>query len=66
MLYQGNGNFIYMSQHLTKNNRLVSLEKLDSKELYNIIITMLYKILSSTLLCSFCKNSEERPMYFFQ
>ena len=32
-------NLMYLNHHLIKNNRLKSLEKLDSKELYNIIIS---------------------------
>ena len=115
-------NVIYLSYHLIKNNRLINLEKLDSKELCNIIISntkstptshtyfeilllhgnfhwksidllsrlvpqdsnftaFQYMILNNilylnkklfqfgkaeTLLCLFCKNSEETPMYFFQ
>ena len=32
-------NLVYLNYHLIKNNRLVSIEKLDSKDLYNIIIS---------------------------
>ena len=34
-----NQNLIYLNDHLIKNSRLVSLEKLDSKDISNIIIS---------------------------
>ena len=32
-------NIVYLSHHLVKNNRIVALEKLPSKEIYSIIIS---------------------------
>ena len=33
-------NIVYLSHHLVKNNRIVALEKLHSKEIYSLIISL--------------------------
>ena len=46
-------NIVYLDHHLVKNNRIVALEKLHSKEIYSLIV---YQNMSTPISQQYFKN----------